>query len=100
MTISAATAISEHYGATGKLLHQNFNESHNPASSGSLTSAANGYDWSGGPWIAGFRDGRRTLRARPHAGNGGHHGLLDPGGICRVLSRRTTFSHTLASFGA
>jgi hypothetical protein len=44
---ASATDISEHFGATGKLLHQNFTENHNGASSGTLTSGPNGYDWSG-----------------------------------------------------
>src|SRR5206468_2374580 len=44
---ASATDINEHFGATGKLLHQNFTENHNGASTGSLTSGASGYDWSG-----------------------------------------------------
>jgi hypothetical protein len=44
---ASVTDISEHFGAIGKLLHQNFTENHNGSSSGSLTSGASGYDWSG-----------------------------------------------------
>jgi hypothetical protein len=44
---AAATDVSEHFSATSKLSHQNFSESHNGASTGTLTSGADGYDWSG-----------------------------------------------------
>jgi subtilisin family serine protease len=46
-TSPAVTDVSEHFGATGKLSHQNFTENHNGTSTGSLSSGANGYDWSG-----------------------------------------------------
>ncbi|HXJ63902.1 MAG TPA: S8 family serine peptidase, partial [Actinomycetota bacterium] len=43
----AVSDVGEHFNASGKLSHQNFDESHNPASSGSLSSVPTGYDWSG-----------------------------------------------------
>jgi subtilisin family serine protease len=43
----SVTGVNEHFAATGKLVHQNFSESHNATSSGSLASGPDGYDWSG-----------------------------------------------------
>jgi hypothetical protein len=45
--VQAVTDVGEHYKPTGKLSHQNFTENHNAASTGSLSSNATGYDWSG-----------------------------------------------------
>ncbi len=43
----SVTDVAEHLEAPGRLLHRNFTERHDGASTGSLSNGPSGYDWSG-----------------------------------------------------